>query len=91
MVLLATLKGWNAITEWLLIAGIALALLAAWLDARFDAGQGTWPWAAGLVAVIPIIYIARTLKFWRSVCPVDSNGAAKLGHRTKRKAVGLFG
>jgi hypothetical protein len=65
--------------------------MAAWLDARFDAGQGAWPRAAGPVTLIPIVYIVRTLKFWRFVCPVDPGGAAKLGHRTKRRAVGLFG
>jgi len=65
--------------------------MAAWLDARFDAGQGTCPWAAGLVTLIPTVFIVRTLKFWRFVCPVDPSGAAKLGHRTKRRAVGLLG
>jgi hypothetical protein len=74
--LLASLKRWNVMSEWLLVAGIALSLLAAWLDARFDAGRGTWPWAAGLVAVFPIVYIVRAIRYWRFVCPVDPGGAS---------------
>jgi hypothetical protein len=72
--LLTSFKKWNSTTEWLMVAGVALALLAAWLDARFDAGQGSWPWAAVLVTIIPIAYIVRTLKFWRFVSPLEPNG-----------------
>jgi len=68
---LATLGAWIPITEWLVVVGAAIALLAAWLDVRFDAWQGTWPWAAALVAVIPGAYIARTVVYWRLVCPVE--------------------
>jgi len=74
----------------------ARAILVGDLEVPFrddpvDAGQGTCPWAAGLVTLIPTVFIVRTLKFWRFVCPVDPSGAAKLGHRTKRRAVGLLG
>jgi hypothetical protein len=72
--LLASLKKWDSTTERLMIAGIALALLAAWLDASFDAGRGGSPWAAGLVTIIPLAYIVRTLKFWRFVNPLEPNG-----------------
>jgi hypothetical protein len=72
--LLASLRRWNSTTEWLMVAGIALALLAAWLDSSFDAGQGRWPWAAVLVTIIPIAYIVRTLKFGQFVSPLEPNG-----------------
>jgi hypothetical protein len=72
--LLASLKKWNSTTERLMVAGIVLALLAAWLDASFDAGQGRWPWAAVLVTIIPLAYVVRTLKFWRFVTPLEPNG-----------------
>jgi hypothetical protein len=70
--LLATLVRWNAMTEWMLVAGIGIALLAAWLDGRLDAGRGTSPWAAGVLLLVPVVYIARTFLFWRFVCPVDA-------------------
>jgi hypothetical protein len=74
--ILESLRAWNRTTEWMLATGTVAALLAAWLDARFDAGSGSWPWAAAAVSLIPCIYVVRTVLFWRFVCPVNPGGAS---------------